>query len=106
MVNSTRQKSKIVVPSVGDVECKFLFRYSEVLLLMCLFRANAKPNWREERKLNAETFGVRSASQYNRRGGYRGYRGRGGGRGDGIQRGGRGMGPNRGKMLLVFLSDL
>jgi protein LSM14 len=58
--------------------------------------SNNRPNWREERKLNAETFGLRSASQYNRRGGYRGNRGRGGGgRGDGSRgyggpRGGRG----------------
>lgn len=52
-----------------------------------------RPNWREERKVNAETFGI--SSTY-RRGG---YRGRGGGRGFGNNRGfrgGRGRGGNRG----------
>lgn len=44
---------------------------------------SSRPNWREERKLNVETFGVRSATQFNRRS-YRGNRGyRSGGRGGG-----------------------
>ena len=82
----------------------FLHQYSKHSFLS-FFRENTKPNWREERKLNAETFGVRSASHYNRRGGYRGgyrgSRGRGGGRGDLMNRGTRGMGlPARGKTLV------
>ena len=40
-----------------------------------------KPNWREERKLNAETFGVSAYSRNRGYYGYRGGRGRGGGRG-------------------------
>lgn len=50
---------------------------------------NNRPNWREERKMNSETFGISSTSAY-RRGGYNrrgGFRGRGGGGG---WRGGRG----------------
>jgi len=44
------------------------------------------PSWREERKLNTETFGVGSTNYYRHRGyrgrgGYRGYRGGGGGGG-------------------------
>jgi len=62
------------------------------LLLYYAVSATTRPNWREERKLNVETFGARSASQYGRRGGYyRGGRGRGG-------RGYRGV-PNRGMKL-------
>lgn len=69
-------------------------------------RAKGKPtrtSWKEERKLNAETFGVSELNRRNfrgGRGGYRGYRGyRGGGgsgyRGGGYQRGGfRGGRPN------------
>lgn len=60
---------------------------------------NQRPNWREERKLNAETFGV-SAYSRNHYYGYRGGRGRGGrggynSRGGGM-RGGRGGYQNRG----------
>lgn len=62
--------------------------------------ANNRPNWKEERKLNAETFGVRSASQFSRRG-YRGSRGgyRSGGRGGGDMGfyGGRGTGDKGGR---------
>lgn len=69
-------------------------------MYQCLFSGSSRPDWREERKINVETFGVRSSSQFGRRGGYRGvsggYRGGrgrgGGGRGDGMPRGGRGMG--------------
>ncbi len=62
---------------------------------------NSRPNWREERKINTETFGERSTAQYNRQ---RGYRGRGGYRGGfrggyrGHYRGGGGGGPMRGGM--------
>ncbi|XP_064639989.1 protein LSM14 homolog car-1-like isoform X2 [Lineus longissimus] len=63
---------------------------------------HTRPNWREERKINSETFGVNSTKEFNRhrfsrggrgRGGYQqGYRGRGRGRGYGGGRpqGGRG----------------
>ncbi|XP_074644209.1 protein LSM14 homolog B-like isoform X2 [Tubulanus polymorphus] len=63
-----------------------------------------RPNWREERKMNAETFGISSTRELNRyryRGGPRGrggYRGRGRGRGgymSGRGRGGPGGGGNR-----------
>jgi len=68
---------------------------------VCVFSRSQRTDWRTERKLNSETFGVASA----RRGGYRGrgyygnrgmsgglYRGgnyRGGYRGQTVQRGGR-----------------
>lgn len=61
----------------------------------CVASATTRPNWREERKLNVETFGARSASQFSRRGGYRGIRGRGG-------RGLRGA-PNRGNKRHHYL---
>ena len=62
---------------------------------MCVVSATTRPNWREERKLNVETFGARSASMYGRRGGYRGGR----------YRGGRGMhgAPFRGILLLKMV---
>lgn len=54
---------------------------------------NSRPNWREERRLNSETFGAGSTAAYNRN---RGYRGRGGYRGGyrqgGPMRGGGGGG--------------
>ena len=52
---------------------------------------NGRTSWREERKLNTETFGVGSTNYYNRN---RGFRGRGGGfRGrGGMGYGGRGRG--------------
>lgn len=57
-----------------------------------------RTDWRQERKLNVETFGV--TNSFMRRGGYRGrgYRGRGGYRGGRSRgRGGGGMNMNRGK---------
>lgn len=55
---------------------------------------DTRPNWREERKINAETFGISSAY---RRGGYRGRGGRGFGNNRGYRGGGgRGRGGNRG----------
>ena len=65
-------------------------------LWWCVVSATTRPNWREERKLNVETFGARSASQYSRRGGYRGGRMRGG-------RGLRGP-PNRGTWHCNFIT--
>jgi len=72
-----------------------------LLRVVCVFSRSQRTDWRTERKLNSETFGVASA----RRGGYRGrgyygnrgmsgglYRGgnyRGGYRGQTVQRGGR-----------------
>jgi len=72
-----------------------------MLRVLCVFSRSQRTDWRTERKLNSETFGVASA----RRGGYRGrgyygnrgmsgglYRGgnyRGGYRGQTVQRGGR-----------------
>jgi len=53
---------------------------------------DTRPNWREERKINAETFGI--SSTY-RRGGYRG-RGRGYGNNRGYRGGRGGRGGNRG----------
>jgi len=50
------------------------------MIMYCtrVLSATTRPNWREERKLNVETFGARSASMYSRRVGYRGSRGRAG----------------------------
>jgi hypothetical protein len=72
-----------------------------LLRVLCVFSRSQRTDWRTERKLNSETFGVASA----RRGGYRGrgyygnrgmsggmYRGgsyRGSYRGQTVQRGGR-----------------
>uniref|UniRef100_T1IJ30 DFDF domain-containing protein n=1 Tax=Strigamia maritima TaxID=126957 RepID=T1IJ30_STRMM len=56
-----------------------------------------RTDWRQERKLNVETFGV--TNSYMRRGGYRGrgFRGRGGYRGGRSRgRGNSGQGPNQG----------
>jgi len=55
---------------------------------------DTRPNWREERKMNAETFGI--SSTYRRGGGYRGRGGRGFGNNRGFRGGGRGRGGNRG----------
>ena len=70
-----------------------MLAFLDICSLFFASRSGARPNWKEERKLNAETFGVRSTSQYNRRnyrGGRGGYRGRGGNEGGMGHRGGYG----------------
>ena len=66
------------------ISCEFMW---------CLIFSNNQNhvNWKEEKKMNAETFGASSLNAYNRRG--FNYRGRGGFRG---QRGGGGYYNNRG----------
>lgn len=72
---------------LGDVELKCWY---QVASDFC--RGGGRPNWKEERKMNTETFGV-SGTSYNRRGGRgrggRGYYGRG--RGGGWNSGYRGI---------------
>lgn len=74
----------------------------------CYFRKQSRPSWKEERKLNVETFGAGDSRRgYRSRSGYRGnrgysnynsYRGRGRNGGDSRGRGGyssRGAGGQR-----------
>lgn len=66
-------------------------------------RGGNRLSWRDERKLNSETFGVSEARRgwrgrgYRGRGGYRGGRGRGGYQKDGYGYGGRGGRGGRGR---------
>ncbi|CAI5781949.1 Uncharacterized protein PODLI_1B014033 [Podarcis lilfordi] len=60
--------------------------------ISCDDNRDRRPTWAEERRLNAETFGIPLRSNRGRGG----YRGRGGGGGVGGFRGGRGRGGTRG----------
>lgn len=60
----------------------------DMLKIICFYNRERRPTWAEERRLNAETFGIplrpnRGRGGYRGRGGlgFRGGRGRGGGRG-------------------------
>lgn len=54
---------------MGKVLENLLLKY----LVIFFLRTSSRPNWKEERKLNTETFGARSTSQFSHRS-YRGSR--------------------------------